>query len=83
MATFFKSTNRQDPKSELPSVVWNPRTGSALFEFARGESGFLECHTDDPEAIDKLREMGYVEDETQASDQAPKPAKAPGAKAPK
>ena len=59
MAKFYKATNWKHPKHELPSVLWDPTTDKAVFEFLLGESGHLECNTDDPAVIKVLQDMGY------------------------
>jgi hypothetical protein len=75
MAKFYKATNRTHPKHMLPAVIWKDER--ALFEFARGPSGFLECETDDPEAIELLREMDYDEEVPPAPGPPPPPISAP------
>jgi len=62
MPKFFKAANYRHPKHTLPCVLWDPKADRPVFEFMTGDSGFLECQTDDPKVVALLREMGYDEE---------------------
>jgi len=52
MATFYRQRGHKSP-----AVLWNPKYNTSWYEFVDGK-----CSTDDPEAIAKLREMGFSEE---------------------
>src|SRR5512135_1530035 len=51
MTTFYRQRGHAQP-----AILWNPAKNSPWYEFANGV-----CETDDPEAIAKLRELGFSE----------------------
>jgi len=53
-------------RSNLETIVWNPKTNSPLADFSEGH-----FTTDDPEVADKLRELGYVEIALDATEPPP------------
>jgi len=77
MAKFFKATNRRHPKHELPSVLWNPAADKAVYEFLRGDSGYLEFETDDPDTIKILQDLGYDQEPEESMSAAPPAVKGP------
>lgn len=52
MTTFFRNRGHRSP-----AVLWNPATNSPVYEFAAGL-----FTTEDPELIEKMRAMGFVEE---------------------
>lgn len=52
MTTFFRNRGHKSP-----AVLWNPTTDSPVYEFAAGLFS-----TDDPDLIQKMRSMGFVEE---------------------
>lgn len=53
-------------RSNLETIVWNPKTNSPLADFSEGH-----YTTDDPEVADELRELGYVEIALDATEPPP------------
>ena len=63
---FYKILDRRHPTHTLPTVQWDKRTDSPLFEFTKTDvAGVLGCDVEDPEIIDMLLSAGYVTDKPQ------------------
>jgi hypothetical protein len=58
---FYKICGRHHPTHRLPTVLWDPRTDKAAFEFIKTDvPDVLGCDVEDPELIDMCISAGYI-----------------------